>query len=266
MWWKFALAGALALIAVFGLNQSQATAQERESHQDRDRRDRIQGLETVRTIRLRNDVNSNLVQIDSVMLVVDERIYGTLTNEGIERDSADKVQFGNLPIIGGLFSSKTPANLRPEQEVGRAYSNGTTLVITIWSRVVDADIKFEILPKEIDALNQTLQDMTNANQPPANAILLPGSVAGGGTVDSLLVANEAFIFELPRTNFQDMGIIKEGESVMIGGLLSETQTQKSGTPLLGKVPVIGYLFQGKTYQRENELVVIVTPSIIRPEE
>jgi hypothetical protein len=261
----------LALIAVIGLDQSQATAQERESHQDRDRRDRIQGPEIVRTIRLRNDVNNNLVQIDSVMLVVDERIYGTLTNQGIERDSTDKVQLGNLPVIGGLFSSKTPANLRLEQAIGRAYSNGTTLVITIYPQVAGADVNFEFLPKDLDSLNQTLQDMTNRNQPPANAILLPGSAGGGGGIDSVLVANEAFVFELPRTDFKDMGILQESQSVMISGLLSETQTPKSGTPLLSSELEFPYSYQGEVYEPEFEIfgptiIVNVTPSIIRPEE
>ena len=182
MWWKFVFAGSLALIAVIGLDNSHAIAQERESRQDHEGRDRIKGLETVRTMRLRNDVNSNLVQIESVFLVTDHKLYGTLTNLGIDWDSADKVQFGNLPIIGGLFSSDAPANLRPEQEVGRAYSNGTTLVVTVWPHVVDIDVRLEILPKDIDALNQALQDRTTANQPPTNEILTSGSAGGGGQV------------------------------------------------------------------------------------
>ena len=51
-------------------------------------------------------------------MVTDQNLYVTLTDRGIERDSAEKLQLGNLPKIGGLnriprdmtTSSQPPAN------------------------------------------------------------------------------------------------------------------------------------------------------------
>jgi hypothetical protein len=270
MWRKLAVAGLTVLIAVLSLDDGQATEQKRQDQnrgqQGRDRQDRVDGPETVRSIRLRNDFDNRQVRIESVVLATDRSFYGALTSAGVERDSADKLPLDDLPIIGGLFSSKVPGNLTLEQEVGRAYSNGTTLVITIWPTVEGSDVHLELLPKDIEALNESLRALINSSQPPATGISIPGSAGGGGSVESLLVVNEASVYELPRTSFQDMGVIEEGQTVMIGGLESQIEFDKSGIPLLGRVPVLGYLFQGKAYKKETELIVIVTPSIIRPEE
>jgi len=57
-----------------------------------------------------------------------------------------------------------------------------------------------------------------------------------------------------------------GQSFAIAGLLQDSTTQgDSGLPWLGEVPVIGALFRSESFQRsETELVIIVTPYIVRP--
>ena len=76
-------------------------------------------------------------------------------------------------------------------------------------------------------------------------------------------------FEVPglvtrkaNTNVQ----LKDGESLVIGGLLSQMDTQSgSKVPFLGSVPVIGQLFSSKDFQtEETELIVLVTPHIVNP--
>jgi pilus assembly protein CpaC len=57
-----------------------------------------------------------------------------------------------------------------------------------------------------------------------------------------------------------------GQSFAIAGLLSD-QTNQTGNaiPELGEVPILGALFHSDAFQRqETELVIIVTPYIIRP--
>ena len=60
--------------------------------------------------------------------------------------------------------------------------------------------------------------------------------------------------------------IPSGGSMMIGGLIrDETRQSISGTPGLSKIPVLGALFRSRDFQRnESELVVIVTPYLVRP--
>ncbi len=58
----------------------------------------------------------------------------------------------------------------------------------------------------------------------------------------------------------------DGQSFAIAGLLREsvvTDVQKF--PLLGDIPVLGALFQSKSFiKRETELVIIVTPHLVKP--
>ena len=58
----------------------------------------------------------------------------------------------------------------------------------------------------------------------------------------------------------------DGESFVIGGLVSRTtRSNVSKVPFLGDLPIIGTFFRSMTYtQDEKELVIIVTPHLIRP--
>ncbi|RVA89123.1 type II and III secretion system protein family protein [Mesorhizobium sp. M7A.F.Ca.US.006.04.2.1] len=60
--------------------------------------------------------------------------------------------------------------------------------------------------------------------------------------------------------------LRDGQSFAVGGLLSsKTTKQQNQVPWLGQVPVIGTLFRNSSSQKEEtELVVIVTPHIVRP--
>ena len=60
--------------------------------------------------------------------------------------------------------------------------------------------------------------------------------------------------------------VGSGESFAIAGLLQETVTHgTSAIPLLGELPILGALFRSDSFQRnESELVIIVTPFVVRP--
>ena len=60
--------------------------------------------------------------------------------------------------------------------------------------------------------------------------------------------------------------LPSGGSFMIGGLVKETTRRAiSGIPGLQRLPVIGSLFSSRDFQRsESELVIIVTPYLVRP--
>jgi len=58
--------------------------------------------------------------------------------------------------------------------------------------------------------------------------------------------------------------VVDGESVILGGLISETHTfSNTGVPFLKDIPYLGWLFgtQGKTIDK-NELIVIITPRVV----
>lgn len=59
--------------------------------------------------------------------------------------------------------------------------------------------------------------------------------------------------------------IREGETLVIGGLLNNEITESvKAFPFLGDVPIIGSLFRSKQFtSKKTELVVIVTPSLVK---
>jgi pilus assembly protein CpaC len=59
--------------------------------------------------------------------------------------------------------------------------------------------------------------------------------------------------------------MKEGESLIIGGLLDQRITKDlTKFPFLGDVPILGTLFRSTRFSnRESELVFVITPRIVR---
>ncbi len=58
-------------------------------------------------------------------------------------------------------------------------------------------------------------------------------------------------------------LVKNGETIVIGGILEETKTDTSaGVPYLSKIPVLGWLFKNKSVTvLKTELLIFLTPSI-----
>ncbi len=58
--------------------------------------------------------------------------------------------------------------------------------------------------------------------------------------------------------------VRDGESIVIGGLLSDSQRQNiTRLPVLGYLPVVGWLFQNQSAEKEKtEVVFLITPHII----
>ena len=60
----------------------------------------------------------------------------------------------------------------------------------------------------------------------------------------------------------------DGQTLALAGLIdNKISKQVSKIPLLGDIPVLGALFRSTRYQnQETELVILVTPTLIRPYE
>jgi pilus assembly protein CpaC len=60
--------------------------------------------------------------------------------------------------------------------------------------------------------------------------------------------------------------LADGQSFAIAGLLSNNvRSIVSKFPLLGDIPILGALFQSKSFQNEkSELIIIVTPHLVKP--
>jgi type IV pilus assembly protein PilQ len=62
-------------------------------------------------------------------------------------------------------------------------------------------------------------------------------------------------------------MLRDGETIALGGLISSQEdNSRSFVPILGSIPVLGYLFSWrKALTRTTELVIYVTPHILNPE-
>jgi pilus assembly protein CpaC len=62
--------------------------------------------------------------------------------------------------------------------------------------------------------------------------------------------------------------VRSDETVILSGLISADEVRNmSGVPGLVKVPILGELFKSRDFQtRKTELVILVTPTIVRPPE
>ena len=71
-----------------------------------------------------------------------------------------------------------------------------------------------------------------------------------------------FVVRRARTSID----LKSGQSFMMAGLLqTENNITNQRVPGLGKLPILGPLFSSKAYQRrETDLVIIVTPYLVKP--
>lgn len=63
-------------------------------------------------------------------------------------------------------------------------------------------------------------------------------------------------------------IMREGETIVLGGLIQETESEtRTQTPILGSIPLLGYLFSNTSKStNKSELIIYVTPHISYGEE
>lgn len=86
-----------------------------------------------------------------------------------------------------------------------------------------------------------------------------GSAAGAGQIALPRVASSTLSTTV---------LLRSGETAVLGGLKSKTESETTTKlPLLGDIPLLGYLFKNKTQQTTmSTLLVFITPQIIRSAE
>ena len=62
--------------------------------------------------------------------------------------------------------------------------------------------------------------------------------------------------------------IKDGDTLVIGGLIQEEETKTiSKIPVLGDLPIVGTVFRSTTSgKKKQEMVIMITPKIITDSE
>ncbi|MFM1921994.1 MAG: hypothetical protein RLZZ303_3628, partial [Candidatus Hydrogenedentota bacterium] len=115
----------------------------------------------------------------------------------------------------------------------------------------DVGVKLTVTPQISEGdnvlleINLEISEVAPANQQVGDVNLL------GPTTNKGLVENKV--------------LVKDGSTAVLAGLLRDTTSRgRTQAPVLGDVPVLGILFRGRsTNQRKQNLVALVTPSIIK---
>ena len=88
---------------------------------------------------------------------------------------------------------------------------------------------------------------------------------GGGTTAG---AGQIALPRVASSTLATTVLLRSGQSAVLGGLKSKTESETvTQLPLLGDIPVLGYLFKNRTKQLvTSTLLVFITPQVIRSPE
>jgi general secretion pathway protein D len=164
------------------------------------------------------------MQSNGMLNILSSPTILTSDNKEAEIFVGENVPFLGTSVINGSTS---------QQSIDRK-DTGITLKIT--PQITDGDyIKLDV-QQEISALKDTIN-------------------IGVSSTDRSITKRSA------KTSV----IVKDQETVAIGGLISEIErSSESRVPLLGDLPLLGYLFRSKTSKMEKtNLILLLTPKVIK---
>lgn len=130
--------------------------------------------------------------------------------------------------------------------------------ITYETELRDIGNTLNIIPKINADGTVTLSIQQDVSSVLEGAVTLPPITVGNNTqsfsIDSVRVAN-----------VEGTVVAKDGLTVAIGGLISDSKTyNETKVPILGDVPLLGELFKTKEeVNRKSEMILLITPRIVR---
>jgi len=149
-----------------------------------------------------------------------------------------------------LTKDNTPAHFFSGQDI--PVPGGTNLTGFVSQSNItrrQAGITLDVTPHVNEGDLVTLEVSINVSQPVASDLGIDPNLTGA-TFQESDISNEV--------------IIKNGQTGVIGGLMSESRDRSvNQTPILGDLPLIGWLFRSKaTGRTKQNLVVLLTPNIV----
>jgi pilus assembly protein CpaC len=184
--------------------------------------------------------NPTLATLDAL---AQENLLTTLAEPNLTATSGQPASF----LAGGEF---------PVPVAGAAATAGGVATITVTFKRFGVSLDFT--PTIVDAEHISLRVRPEVSQlSNTGAVSVPITSSATVTIPALTVRRAETTVELGS-----------GESFALAGLLQHnTEQDVSKIPALGDIPILGQLFRSDRFQRnETELVIIVTPYIVRPVE
>lgn len=192
------------------------------------------------TSRLINRVNTGAMSFESTLRALDQAgVMRTLAEPTLTAISGEAALFN----VGGEYQVHTG-----KDDTGDG--------VTYTSQTVEYGISLGFKPVVLSPGRISLNIQTEVSEPTnEGAFTVPRGSAEAVTYPGIRRRRAETTVELPS-----------GGSMVIAGLIKDDVRQVvSGFPGLSRLPVIGTLFRSREFQRyESELVVIVTPYLVRP--
>jgi pilus assembly protein CpaC len=186
--------------------------------------------------------------LDSYLNAMEQAgVMKTLAEPTLTAVSGEKAEFK----VGGEFSFLRDVQITE----GTATTPGT---IAKKFDQIDYGIGLEFLPVVLSPGRISLKVRTSVSEP---------TFEQSGQIGALSRRNQSDTFPSLRKRLADTTVeLPSGGSMMIAGLVRDDVRQVvGGYPGLKKLPILGALFRSRDYMRnETELVIIVTPYLVRP--
>jgi pilus assembly protein CpaC len=204
--------------------------------------------------RLGNNVSFNTVNNQGLTIPTNQISIGMLSHVMATIDALATEGFvtvlaePNLTAVSGQTASFLAGGEFP-YPAAQPGSVGNTAVITVQFQQFGVQLAFT--PTIIDANHLSLRVRPEVSQLDfADAVTISGSLVPALTVDRAETSVD----------------LASGQSFALAGLLMHNTSQDiSKVPWLGDIPILGALFRSNKFQNnESELVVIVTPYLVRP--
>jgi type IV pilus assembly protein PilQ len=177
--------------------------------------------------------------------LIGTRINLNLILEALEEQK--KSRSLSKPEIVTMENAKATISLGSEIPYATVSSAGTQI------QFKEATLKLEVTPTVIREPGVTKIKMKVIVSDDSKGADVPSGTAGG------------FVPSINKRKAETEVIVKEGETLVIGGI---TQRQESETlrkvPLLGDIPILGWLFKARrsTVDPNRELVVFISPTVL----
>ncbi|HBR22512.1 MAG TPA: hypothetical protein DD713_08125 [Nitrospiraceae bacterium] len=206
-----------------------------------------------------------------------------------------RVGFGDIDIAGGTFSVNTPivtagaSTTNPGGVLGLSLGSANTIKVDLSLSALESVGKSKRLsnPKIMTMDNEAATIQQGVSIPVqtvsaegtkteyVNATLSLGvtpKITPDGYVQLKINATnnalgiltpQGYAIETKSVNTQ--ALVKNGDTLVVGGIYTtNTSEGETGIPLLGRIPLLGWLFKTKTQTGPNvtELLIFITPTIV----
>ena len=192
---------------------------------------------------LEKDSRSEIVQAPK-LIALDNQVATIFVGETIRYAQArsEQGQAGGLQLV-------------VEEAPDSPVSTGFQLLVIPHIVPGTDKIIMDIIPKS-ESLSGT---GTSTLAPAGFDVFRVGSGTGEGSIALPRVASSTIATKV---------LLRTGQTAVLGGLVTDTDSvTETKLPLLGDIPVLGWLFKNKAATKsKNTLIVFVTPSVIRSPE